>query len=77
MSSDGTERFHALGASNAYHHTCEETGEATFGAPDTNGRLRCCDCGAFCKTSGGETHVEPFPIPYHGRQQSAEADRNE
>lgn len=64
----GIKRFHALGASNAYHHTCKETDTQTFAVPDTNGRLRCSDCGAFCETSGGETHVEPFPIPYSGRE---------
>lgn len=61
------EREHALGMSHMFHHGCETKDVETFAAPDTNGRLRCLECGAFCKTSGGSTHVEPHPIAYSER----------
>lgn len=69
------ERRHALGASNAFHHKCEETGEELFAVPDTNGRLRCCRCGAYQQTSGGETHVDRRPIAFSVRSVDTATDQ--
>ena len=62
------QREHGLGISNVFHHGCEETGDSVLAAPNTNGRLRCLRCGAFCETSKGATHVEPHPIPLADRR---------
>ncbi len=63
----GIERQHALGMSNGYWHQCREYDEPVMAFPDTNGRLRCARCGAFCKTSTGITHVDVHPIRYSER----------
>jgi len=73
----GIERFHAEGASNVYHHYCEEIGVETMAMPDTSGRLRCCRCGSFCETSTGDTHVRPFPIGYSYRSVDTDSDRTD